>query len=83
MSATTDQRERELKFDVPDDWEIAEPAALVPSGGSIEREQVQLESVYFDTERLDLLRSGLTLRPTAAMRRGRRCGNPLPSFRLT
>ena len=62
MSTTTDQRERELKFDVPDGWEIAEPAALVPPGGSIERQEVRLESVYFDTDRLDLLRSGLTLR---------------------
>jgi CHAD domain-containing protein len=62
MSATTDQRERELKFDVPSGWEIAEPAELVPPGGSIERELVHLESVYFDTDQLDLLRSGLTLR---------------------
>lgn len=58
----TDQRERELKFDVPDGWNLPDPAELVPSGGSLERAAVHLESAYFDTPERCLLRAGLTLR---------------------
>jgi CHAD domain-containing protein len=54
-------RERELKFDVPDDWELPDPAALVPDG-SVERESVHLESAYYDTIGRTLLHHRLTLR---------------------
>lgn len=55
------ERERELKFDVPDDWELSDPAKLVP-GGTIESQSVRLESEYFDTVDRALLRHRLTLR---------------------
>lgn len=57
-----DQRERELKFDVPAGWELPDPAALCPAGGRIERADVHLETTYFDTAAHDLVRSRLTLR---------------------
>jgi CHAD domain-containing protein len=60
--STEDYRERELKFDVPDRWELPDPGRLAPAGGSVEREVVHLESTYFDTATRDLLRSQLTLR---------------------
>ena len=57
-----EQRERELKFDIPHDWELPEPAKLVPEGGSVERQVVQLQTVYYDTAARHLLHSRLTLR---------------------
>ena len=39
-----EQRERELKFDVPDDWALPDPAELAPTGGSATREVRQLEA---------------------------------------
>lgn len=62
MSTATEHPERELKFAVPADWDLDEPTPLVPPGGSVQREVLHLESVYFDTDELDLLRAGLTLR---------------------
>src|SRR5579875_1024475 len=62
---STEQRERELKFDVPDGWDLAavpEPATLVPPGGSLQRDVIHLESTYFDTPDRSLLDAGLTLR---------------------
>ncbi|HEV7203841.1 MAG TPA: CYTH and CHAD domain-containing protein [Jatrophihabitans sp.] len=61
-ASATDQRERELKFDVPDDWRLPDPAALAPDGGRCVTETVRLESAYFDTADQSLLHAGLTLR---------------------
>jgi CHAD domain-containing protein len=59
----TEQREREIKFEVPgDDWFLPDPSELVPAGGSLARKAVELDSMYYDTADLGLLRSGLTLR---------------------
>lgn len=55
------ERERELKFDVPDDWELPDPGRLV-TDGSVEHETVRLESEYFDTAGRALLHHRLTLR---------------------
>lgn len=60
--SATDQRERELKFDVPDDWHLPDPATLAPPGGSCVTETVRLESAYYDTAEQALLHAGLTLR---------------------
>ncbi|MDT4894177.1 MAG: hypothetical protein QOE97_3212 [Pseudonocardiales bacterium] len=54
--------ERELKFDVPVGWQLPDPRPLVPHGGDVREEVVQLRSTYFDTEQYDLARSGVTLR---------------------
>jgi len=58
---TSDQLEREIKFD-------AGPGTVLPSlrgvagEGPVEEAAVRLDSVYFDTEDLDLLSRGITLR---------------------
>lgn len=57
-----DQVERELKYDVPEDWVLPDPASLCPDGASVEVETVHLHSAYFDTADRDLLRHGVTLR---------------------
>ena len=57
-----DQRERELKFDVPEDWVLPDPSRLAPDGGSVERETVRLETTYFDTVDHALFHNRLTLR---------------------
>lgn len=57
-----EQRERELKFDVPPDWVLPDLTGVVPEGGSIQASTVQLESKYFDTPAHDLLGNRLTLR---------------------
>lgn len=59
--STTEQVERELKFDVPPSWTLPDPAALSPDG-QVRVETVELASTYFDTVGNDLLRSGVTLR---------------------
>lgn len=56
------QREREIKLDVPPGWQLPDVAEALPPNTAVERTTVQLESTYFDTAQLDLLRSGLTLR---------------------
>lgn len=59
----TEQREREIKFDVPDeDWVLPELSGLIPPGGSLTRHAVSLESTYYDTDDLSLLKARLTLR---------------------
>jgi CHAD domain-containing protein len=60
--APTELRERELKFDVPDGWELPDPASLAPPGGSVTQRDVALESTYFDTPDHALLGARLTLR---------------------
>lgn len=57
-----EERERELKFDVPDGWVLPDPTALARDGGSVAAQVVELESTYFDTEVRDLLANKLTLR---------------------
>ena len=56
------QRERELKFDLPDDWELPDASRFVPEGGSVQSEVQRLESTYFDTAGRDLFGSLVTLR---------------------
>ncbi|HVD21701.1 MAG TPA: adenylate cyclase, partial [Lapillicoccus sp.] len=55
-------RERELTFDVDDDWELPDLSALVPEGGRIETARHDLSATYYDTERSTLRLLGLTLR---------------------
>jgi CHAD domain-containing protein len=57
-----EQRERELKFDIDDGWELPDPSRLVPDQGSVEREVVHLETTYYDTAAQNLLQHRLTLR---------------------
>ena len=59
--STTEQVERELKFDVPPSWALPDTATLAPDG-QVRVETVELASTYFDTAGNDLLRSGVTLR---------------------
>src|SRR5690348_4798045 len=59
---TTEQRERELKFDVPDGWALPDPSRLVRGGGALQTTVVELESTYFDSDARDLLDHRLTLR---------------------
>jgi CHAD domain-containing protein len=59
----TEQREREIKFDVPDEaWVLPDLSGLIPPGGSLTRHAVSLESTYYDTDDLCLLKARLTLR---------------------
>ncbi|HEY2297067.1 MAG TPA: CYTH and CHAD domain-containing protein [Jatrophihabitans sp.] len=58
----SEQRERELKFDVPDSWALPDPHVLAGDGGSVTAGVVELESTYFDTADRDLLANRLTLR---------------------
>ncbi|MBE7187420.1 CYTH and CHAD domain-containing protein [Jatrophihabitans endophyticus] len=62
MPMSDTQRERELKFAVPDDFVVPDLSPLLPAGGSVERGVVTLESTYYDTAARDLLGAGLTLR---------------------
>lgn len=55
----TDHRERELTLDVPDEWELPDPAELADA---VERDVVRLENTYFDTAEQDLLNARVTLR---------------------
>ncbi|MDT4910960.1 MAG: hypothetical protein QOC66_88 [Pseudonocardiales bacterium] len=61
-STPTQQRERELKFDVGDGWELPNVAALVPTGGSVTRRSVSLDSTYYDTDDHALRAYRVTLR---------------------
>jgi CHAD domain-containing protein len=60
-SAAEEHRERELKFDVPLDWDVPSLDGVVPDG-AVHRSTARLETTYFDTAEQDLLRSGVTLR---------------------
>src|SRR4051794_697272 len=61
-SVAEEHRERELKFDVGEGWQLPPLDALLPHGGSVEQETVNLTSTYFDTGEHDLLRARFTLR---------------------
>lgn len=58
----SEERERELKFDVPDWWTLPEPDPVVPQGGRVRRRAVELSSTYWDTADYALLAARLTLR---------------------
>lgn len=58
----SEERERELKFETPDDWSIPDPDVLVPPGGRVRRAVVELESTYYDTDEHALLDAWLTMR---------------------
>jgi CHAD domain-containing protein len=60
-STAIDELERELKFDVPDGWQLPSPDVLVP-GGRVARSTVHLETTYYDTPTRRLLGSRITLR---------------------
>jgi CHAD domain-containing protein len=62
MAGATEQRERELKFDVPPEWQLPDLSRLVRDGGSVQSSVVELESTYFDTESRDLFDRRLTMR---------------------
>ncbi len=55
-------RERELKFDLPERWELPDVTRFVPDGGAVQHEVQRLESTYFDTADRDLFGSLVTLR---------------------
>ena len=56
------QTEREDKFDVDADLVLPSLEKVTPEGGSVDTSEVQLVSTYFDTEDLDLLSRGITVR---------------------
>ena len=58
----SEPRERGNKYDAVVGWVLPELRDLVPDGGRVEQETVRVDSVYFDTERHDLLRHGVVLR---------------------
>lgn len=58
----TEQRERELKFEVPEGWTLPDLSRFARDGGAVDAAQVDLESTYFDTDSRDLFNHRLTLR---------------------
>lgn len=56
------QTEREDKFDAPENLVLPALDYAVLEGGSVETTDVKLVSGYYDTEDLDLLRRGITVR---------------------
>ncbi|GAA2099556.1 CYTH and CHAD domain-containing protein [Microlunatus panaciterrae] len=54
--------EREDKYEVDSTFVLPDPADLLLPAGHVETAELRLESEYFDTERGDLHRLGLTLR---------------------
>jgi CHAD domain-containing protein len=62
VSDANEQRERELKFDVPETWTLPDPSRLAGDGGTTQTEVDQLKSTYFDTQAHDLFEHRLTLR---------------------
>ena len=58
---TSDQVEREIKFDAAADT-VLPSLRGVTGDGPVEEAAIRLDSVYFDTEDLDLLSRGITLR---------------------
>ena len=59
----TTTRPREARYDVSDDFELPEIARVSPLvNRTLEQDSLDLRSVYYDTEGLDLLRAGVTLR---------------------
>ena len=55
-------REREVTFDVDDDWSVPDLSSMVPDGGRVETTEYDLSATYYDTERSTLRLLGLTLR---------------------
>jgi CHAD domain-containing protein len=55
-------RERELTFDVDDDWVVPDLSTVAPQGGRVETAQHELAATYFDTDRSTLRLLGMTLR---------------------
>lgn len=56
------QTEREDKFDAGPEFDLPSLDTLIPKGGAAQASDVQLVSTYFDTDELDLLRRGITIR---------------------
>lgn len=54
--------ERELKFDVPDGYELPDLSDVTPAQSKVTRVTVRLTSTYYDTAAHDLLRHRITLR---------------------
>ena len=44
-------REREVTFDVDDDWVVPDLSTVAPQGGRVETAQHELAATYFDTDR--------------------------------
>lgn len=59
---TREYRDWETTYDVAPDYVSPDLTDLGPAKGRAERAAVSLDSVYFDTERRDLLSKGVTLR---------------------
>ncbi|UOT03862.1 CYTH and CHAD domain-containing protein [Rhodococcus opacus] len=59
---STAQQEREDKYDVGADFAVPNLDDLVPPGGRLEEDTVNLDNEYFDTTDRDLLRQHVTLR---------------------
>ncbi len=55
-------RERELTFDVDDDWAVPDLSAVAPKGGRVETAEHELAATYYDTESSTLRLLGMTLR---------------------
>jgi CHAD domain-containing protein len=55
-------REREVTFDVDDDWVVPDLSAVAPQGGRVETVRHELAATYFDTDRSTLRLLGMTLR---------------------
>ncbi|MEP6648957.1 MAG: CYTH and CHAD domain-containing protein [Lapillicoccus sp.] len=60
--AVEHHREREVTFDVDDDWTVPDLSALASSGGRVETATHELAATYLDTERSTLRLLGMTLR---------------------
>ena len=55
-------REREVTFDVEDDWVVPDLSSVAPQGGRVETAQHELAATYYDTDRSTLRLLGMTLR---------------------
>ena len=55
-------REREVTFDVEDDWVVPDLSSVAPRGGRVETARHELTATYFDTDRSTLRLLGMTLR---------------------
>ena len=60
--AVEHHRERELTFDVDEDWSVPDVSAVVPEGGRVETAEDELSATYYDTPASTLRLLGLTLR---------------------
>ena len=55
-------REREVTFDVDDDWVVPDLSSVAPQGGRVETARHELAATYYDTDRSTLRLLGVTLR---------------------